>query len=94
MTPTLRQKKVVSMLQSSMTPVITLSIWIDFYGFFIPWNNCHIQSRCIQARGERMKYTFFRRFSAYPKFKSSHKIEPCPCFRASAIDVFFPRTVC
>ena len=40
-----------------------------------------------------MKYTFFQRAFAYPEFKSSHKIESCPCFITSAIHVFCPRTV-
>ena len=51
------------------------------------------QSRCISAKGEHMKYTFFQRFSAYPKFKRSHTTEPYPCFITSAIDIFCPRTV-
>ena len=35
----------------------------------------------------------FHRYSAYPKFKSSRKVEPCPCFITSAIDVVCTRTV-
>ena len=42
-------------LQSLAAPVITLaaSIWIDFNCFY------PIQSCCIQAKGEHMKYTLF-----------------------------------
>ena len=40
-----------------------------------------------------MKYTFFERTSAYPEFKSSQKIESCPCFNTSAINMVCPRTV-
>ena len=36
---------------------------------------------------------FFQRSSAYPEFKSSHKIESCPCFITNAIDMFYPRLV-
>ena len=35
---------------------------------------------------------FFQRSSAYPEFKSSHKIESCPCFITNAIAMFCPRT--